>query len=326
MIRQITLTAVLLHVALSTPLAAQAKPIAPEARKHLEQFLDLLQNRSIYRQSVDWKSLRANTMAAAESAQTIADTYPAIRVALTQLGDRHAYYRLETGKTTAIRGDVARCSAPRVTASPTMPANVGYVRVVPVRASDIRAMTDAVIALRALIKAGDDAGATSWIVDLRGLGYGGTPAMLLGLAPLMGDDVVLTNIDSNEGKTPFVASSQFIGVNEGRVQISDRLILKHRIPNVAVLIDGATGGSGEMLAAALTGRTEARLFGTPTCGLSPFVGKPLKLKNGAELVMSNTTISDRAGKRYPGPIEPDERVDDAAVIIDRALAWLTSGK
>jgi hypothetical protein len=112
------LLAVAMQFVVAMPLKAQAKPISPDARKHLEQLLDLMQNRSIYRQSVDWKSLRANTMAAAESAQTIADTYPAIRVALTQLGDRHAYYRLEAGKTTAIRGDVPRCTAPRVTASP----------------------------------------------------------------------------------------------------------------------------------------------------------------------------------------------------------------
>jgi hypothetical protein len=42
--------------------------------------------------------------------------------------------------------------------------------------------------------------------------------------------------------------------------------------------------------------------------------------------MSSTTISDRNGKRYPGPIEPDERVEDAGLVVERALAWLASDK
>jgi C-terminal processing protease CtpA/Prc len=136
----------------------------------------------------------------------------------------------------------------------------------------------------------------------------------------------MTNIDSNDGKTPFTASSQFIGVNEGRVQLSERFTLTHRNPRVAVLIDGATGGSGEMLTAALTGRREARTFGTPTCGMAPFVGQAVKLRNGAELVLAGVVVSDRNGKRYPRSIEPDERIDDANAVIERALAWLASDK
>lgn len=299
MIVRISLLAVLLQIVLPLPLVAQEKPIAPDARKHLEQLLDLMQNRSIYRKSGDWKTLRAKTMAAAEGAQTIPETYPAIRVALAELGDRLAYYRLAAGKTQAIRADVPRCMAPRVGAPPNLPLEVGYVRVEPVRAADSKAMAAVANDLRAVIKRNDEAGATSWIVDLRGLGYGATPAMMLGLSPLMGDGVVLNNIDSNDGKTPFNTSSNWIGVNQGRVQITDRrFIPRNRNPRVAVLIDGATGGSGEMLAAALTGRGEGRLFGTPTCGMSPFVGQPMKLRNGAELVLSGVIISDRTGKRY----------------------------
>ncbi len=62
-----------------------------EATHYLETALDKIEQASrVY--STDWKAMRASAHAtiAATRARTAADTYPAIRAALTTLGDKHA--------------------------------------------------------------------------------------------------------------------------------------------------------------------------------------------------------------------------------------------
>jgi C-terminal processing protease CtpA/Prc len=54
--------------------------------------LDHLQEHSIKRDTVDWDALRNDALALAMQAQTTAETYPAIRLALELLGDRHSFF------------------------------------------------------------------------------------------------------------------------------------------------------------------------------------------------------------------------------------------
>jgi hypothetical protein len=46
---------------------------------------------------MDWDSFRRRVFERAGAAQTIPDTYDAIRLALTLLGDKHTYYRTAAG-------------------------------------------------------------------------------------------------------------------------------------------------------------------------------------------------------------------------------------
>jgi carboxyl-terminal processing protease len=59
---------------------------------YLSSVLDHLQQHSIKRDAVDWVALRQDVLELAASAQTTAETYPAIRRALERLGDRHSFF------------------------------------------------------------------------------------------------------------------------------------------------------------------------------------------------------------------------------------------
>jgi C-terminal processing protease CtpA/Prc len=93
------------------------------------------------------------------------------------------------------------------------------------------------------------------------------------------------------------------------------------MPRVAVLIDGATASAAEACAIAFIGRSNARSFGSATCGLSTGIVK-FRLVDDSELFLAHTVMTDRSGRRYGGPILPDAWVDDPRETVRRAVEWL----
>ena len=87
-----SLTVATLTVLTGISLAQSEPPAASnEAAAYLQAALDQIEERSrVY--STDWQSLRVQASAAIEAAgaTTTADTYPALRAALTTLGDKHS--------------------------------------------------------------------------------------------------------------------------------------------------------------------------------------------------------------------------------------------
>lgn len=63
-----------------------------EAIAYLNEVLDYIQEKSVRRQHIDWQALRQEASALAASAQTKAETYPAIERALGLLGDHHSMF------------------------------------------------------------------------------------------------------------------------------------------------------------------------------------------------------------------------------------------
>ncbi|MPY65652.1 hypothetical protein F8S09_02940 [Deinococcus sp. SDU3-2] len=66
----------------------------------LEETLDLIEQEALNAAEVDWTRVRAECRALAASAQTPADTYPALRHALSALNDHHSHLRLPDAGTT----------------------------------------------------------------------------------------------------------------------------------------------------------------------------------------------------------------------------------
>ena len=304
-------------------LRAQDKPVAPDVKKYLQQLVDGLRQFRVGRDEIDWKQVESKTLAAAAGAQSIAEAYPAIRVALGEIRDPWAMYRSATGQ--VVGPDGPRCTPSNAT-TPAVPSDVGYLKVTPVPSRGPRPERDAALATRAALKKGDEAGAANWIIDLRGHFMGSLPAGVMGLSPLMGDGTAF-KMQYADGATPFNATQTSIRSNGQEMQLDvGEFSLKHKKPRIAVLVDGGTAGVGELLTIAFISRDNARVFGTPTCGIPPIRLVPQKLKDGAEFTLSAMRIVDRLDKVYRGPIEPHERIDDEAKLFERALAWLASGK
>lgn len=72
--------------------AAAPPALAPAAQAYLDHALTLLQTHALHRDLVDWPTLRTTTFALAGAAQTPADTYAALRYAVTNLYDGHSQF------------------------------------------------------------------------------------------------------------------------------------------------------------------------------------------------------------------------------------------
>src|SRR5215510_630986 len=76
---------------------AQPSRLSLEAGAHLDEIINVFQAQWLHRNGFDWDQFRQKVHQQAGGAQTIADTYDAIRLALTLLGDRHSYYVTASG-------------------------------------------------------------------------------------------------------------------------------------------------------------------------------------------------------------------------------------
>lgn len=63
-----------------------------EAQAYLNAALDYIQEHSVMREHLDWPTVRQQVTTLAAHAQTPAETYPAIEMALESLGDNHSFF------------------------------------------------------------------------------------------------------------------------------------------------------------------------------------------------------------------------------------------
>ena len=296
----------------------QAVPMTSEANSHLTEIIAVLQREWLHRDKMDWDVFRRRVFEEAGAAQTIPQTYDAIRLALTLLGDKHTYYRTAAGENiwnpespTQVTG---KCEpAPLVT--PPVPANIGYVRIQITPLTPKAAIQDA-------LRKGDRPGTIGWIVDLRNSRGGNLWPALAGIGSLLGEGTAGFFVDAANRATPW-------GYKDGRAWVGNetvdeveapyRFVVPH--PKVAVLTDIGVASSGEAVAIAFRERPNTRSFGTATCGLSTGIDSFL-LANGARLNVAMSAMADRTRRSYGSVVEPDELVADPAQIVPRAVAWL----
>lgn len=88
-----------------------------------------------------------------------------------------------------------------------------------------------------------------------------------------------------------------------------------------MLIGPHTASAGEAVAIALKGRPDTRFFGTPTHGQTTG-NRSFKLPDGGLLALATEFELDRTGKRYDGPVEPDDMQTDPELARKAAEAWL----
>lgn len=308
--------------AVEPPAAEQpAEAIAPEAKAHLDEVLELMQTHSINRLKIDWNEFRAQVFAKAAGAKSVEETRPAIREALTLLADGHSHYQPKFGGT--IAGIIRSCSSSPVS-TPELPRTVGYI---PVRAFSGTATEAAAYSesIRQTISAGVSQGVTAWIVDLRRNMGGNMWPMITGLSPLLGEGPLGSFIDP-------AGAAVVWEIRDGHVYYDGQAMPFNieaqgglsAAPRVAVLTDAMTASSGEAVAIAFRGRSATRAFGTPTCGLST-ANRGFPLSDGGMLVLTVSVMADRTGTPYGGPVVPDEVIEDPDTVVKRALEWLNTG-
>jgi carboxyl-terminal processing protease len=289
-----------------------------QARAYLNELIGLMQANSINRLLIDWNMFRTTIFGEASGAQTVAHTYPAVRLAIRLLGDGHSSFQSPAGSVIAppSRGCVAS-----VADTPTVPATIGYVKVPAFSGRGAEATAFANGIQRAIMSADKD-DLVGWIVDVRGNRGGNMWPMVAGVGPVLGEGVIGYFIDPTGSESVWEyreGASWDGGVVQQRVDAPYRL--RRDRPKVAVLIDNGIASSGEATVIAFRGRTDARSFGSPTCGLSTAI-ENYAMSDGASLNLTVSVMADRTRTKYGFSIPPDEMVTDPGEVVERAVAWL----
>jgi hypothetical protein len=292
--------------------------ISDLARTYLDELIRVMESNSINRLTIDWARFRSDVFAQAGAAQTITDTYSAIREALRLLGDGHSSYRSATGTVIFVPTRTCRPSGAGV---PSMPTTIGYVKVTAFSGSGGEATAFA-SAIHGAIRASDRPGLAGWIVDLRGNGGGNMWPMIAGVGPVLGEGVLgyFINPFGFESVWEYRDGASWNGgVILQRVDAPYTLIRPR--PRVAVLVDNGIASSGEATAIAFKQRPDTRFFGAATCGLSTS-NNGYPLRDGAQLILTVSVMADRTKARYGDSVQPDETVTDTTQVFQRAIEWL----
>ncbi len=298
-------------------------PAPSAAELYLGRVLDLMQANAYHRAAIDWPSVRAEVKAAAAGATEISKLDPALRLAFDHLGENHSFIQKAGGGT-------VHSSTPPVCGGAwsepgALPAGVAYVRV----GSNLGStLTPEQLAaqLVAAVAAADVPGLQGWIVDLRGNGGGNCWPMLAGISSILGAGDVGAFVHPDGFVLSWWISATAVGVRAGATSttfltVSNPHTLLQASPRVAVLTDGGTASSGEIVAIAFRGRADTRSFGAATCGLTS-ANTNFDLGDGSVLWLAVALDADRGGTLYDGPVAPDEVVSGDAETVARAAQWI----
>ena len=253
---------------------------------------------------VDWPTVRGRAYAKISGAKTTRETYPAISEALRALEDNHSMIvppltgpgaprmNVRYPEWKMLEGGVGYVDLPFLMGNGKMPDGRSYARIVHDGIRDLRAQ-----------------GACGWVVDLRVNSGGNMWPMLAAIGPVLGEGEAGAFVGSGR-RTAW-------GYRGGKSLIMANALGHHTVVNptppaatlepVAVLIGKRTASSGEAIAIAFVGRPQTRFFGDPTWGV-PTANQSLPMVDGAWLAITVALDSDRTGKTYNGPINPDEEV------------------
>jgi hypothetical protein len=290
--------------------------VATVGEYYLEEVLEVMENISINRKTIDWPVFKDNARLRAQGAASISDVLPAIKFALNALGDHHSFY--VNGSIVMSAFDLTCIASSGTVVNPI--ENVGYVKVTAFSGIGTEADSFAQ-GLQNTIKGQDKAGLKGWIVDLRGNSGGNMWPMIAGVGPVLGEGIVGYFIDPDNAESPWDYTngrSRNSGTDLSVVQTPYKTI--DTGPKVAVLIDQLTASSGEATAIAFVGRPNTKLFGVSTCGVSTANSGHL-LSDGAWLYLTISVMADRNKGKKGGSIVPDVTVAGDEV-VGKAVEWL----
>lgn len=190
-------------------------------------------------------------------------------------------------------------------------------------------------AAQTAIREGLNAGAKSWIVDLRRDRGGNMWPMLAGAGPLMGEGALGAFVERSGTTSWFYEDGASCYIHPETGEKTRYMIAQSPVPTfdystrVAVLQGDQTGSSGEMTLVSFLGRPNLRTFGQPSEGLTTAVAMH-DLADGAILGIAESVVADRTGKTYDGKIAPDEIAETDWTcyatpqdpVVAAALKWL----
>lgn len=296
---------------------AAGKP-TPEVVKLNKDFIDIVKQNSIYKDSIDWKSLDEDLALLGKGLKTPSDALILNSYVLQQLrkvGDYHSFIQNNIGSQNYASGKVTQ---PKPEAK-LLVNGIGYIAVPAFGSINKEATEKFALQIQTLIKNLDtENDIKGWVVDLRTNSGGNMYPMISGLGPLLdkGDLGYFVKGDKN---FPWKLTENGMLVN-----VKNPYRIKNKNNKIAVLIGPETGSSGEMTAISFIGQHNTKLFGEPSGGYITSNGM-FKLSDGSNLLLATGYVADRNHKKYLERIYPNVMVKAVAngdAVLQTAKSWL----
>jgi hypothetical protein len=301
-------------------------PAFKEVSKFVDQFIDTVQFHSLYSDSINWVSLRKDIKDISKGLKTIEESYPLLNYILGKLkavGDNHSYILPKHINENRLASNIIE-SSPE---GRYLENNIGYIKIPGFNSGNEILETNFAEKIQGLIKYIDSENKiTGWIVDLREDRGGNMYPMIAGLGPILGEDT-LGYFFSGSKKTAWFYSKK--GSGEGSdiaTKITNPYYIKNADAKIAVLIGSRTASSGEATAISFIGRSNTKLFGTPSGGYTTG-NAGFTLKDGSLLLLASSVEADRNMKKYPERIYPDITVESSKnkeedACVEAAKKWI----
>jgi Peptidase family S41 len=294
------------------------------ATEYITAACETIAVHSLQRDSINILAFKESALAIAGPASDYSECHLAVEYILESLGDHHSFF-MTPSEVAAWQNDTTT-NANLHFAESRIVNECGYVSVPPFNGGNPNLMAAYSDTLQACLKRLDDAKVKGWIIDLRENTGGNMAPMITGLGPLFDSEKLGSLIDiNNHIESWFYTEGKYKWENEIVMNVSNPVGLGTQRP-IAVLIGSHTGSSGEAVLISFIGNKKTRSFGQPTWGLTSGNGS-FDLRDGARMMLASTIMSDRAGKRYRGPIEPDQKIESDGnsfddPVLSAAVRWI----
>jgi hypothetical protein len=294
--------------------------ISPAASAYLKAALEIIQNKGIDRQQVDWNIVRTQAFRQAQHAQTEAETYDAIRYVLRVGGGRHSFFLTPDMAAQGQQATMSDSPAPR---GKLLLGKLGFIAIEGFGSTLPEEGVKYATLVQQLIRDLDAQEPCGWLIDLRENTGGNMWPMLAGLGPILGEGKAGAFVDPGGYAVEW-------SYQEGQALLGDLVMvqvpepayrLKADAPPVAVLTGTNTASSGEAIVISFRERPHTRSFGLYTAGFSTS-NESFPLSDGALMILTTAVLADRTGQAYGDRIIPDEVVDEArkyTVILEEAI-------
>lgn len=311
-----------------------------EVRAILDQIIAHAETASMYRNNVDWNTLKPAIHKLAKDANSIDELKPACNYMLAALGDEHgrvfhnnkilAYYQsgdqkphqatveseiynnIQMGQVYHLHGELLN-------------GKIGYLRIVGIAmGNNEKDATEIQTKVCQLM----EAGAENWIIDLRYNGGGNMHPMAEGITAIIGEG----NAGGSKGLTEDESSTwkvenQHFYYDDQSIELEESCTTK-TMGKVAVLTSVYTVSSGEAVAVIFKGREKTKFFGQKTYGMVTVTDWTV-ISDSTAMTISVSYYKDRNGVVYDEYVGVDmelpfveEPLSDNDSCSVAAIKWL----
>ncbi len=308
-----------------------AKTPTPLVAGYLAEFFDLVRDKALDRDVLDWEVLQADAYALSANADSIAEIHDVLDFTLRRI-DRHSYLQPPTehrGWATGNNDEDAVDPNLKYATGRRVDKHMVYLQMPGVSSGHDKTVRAYADSLTRLIVRLDQPETSEWVLDLRSNTGGNCWAMLAGIGPLLGDGLCgyfMQRDGSDANGWWYWEGASWLGRRQ--IQTLDKLYTLRQPARIAVIYGPKTSSSGEVVAIAFRGLPNSRSFGQPTSGYSTG-NRTLYLSDGAAVLLTVTVYGDRNKVPYGTEIVPDEIVVPVRGVdapSEAAATWLRRGR